>query len=67
MDTVDISNEVIIEKVVVIISREFPDTTIPQPRNACLLNIDTLGVFLVRSDRTAGLGRVFRADGGYLT
>ena len=67
MDTVDISNEVIIQKVVVIISREFPDTAVSQARDCRLLNIDTLGVVLVSGTQTAPLGRVFRTDGGYFT
>ena len=47
MDAVDISDEVIIEQVVVIISREFPDTAVSQARYCGLLNINALGVVLV--------------------
>ena len=47
MDAVDISDEVIIEQVVVIISREFPDTAVSQARYRGLLNINALGVVLV--------------------
>ena len=44
MDTVDVSNEVIVEKVVVIVSREFPDAAVSQPRDCSLLHINTPGI-----------------------
>ena len=67
MDTVDVSNEVIVEKVVVIVSREFPDAAVSQPRDCSLLHINTPGVLLVRPTRTAQLAGIFGADGGYFS